>query len=208
MLAFLGDDGKTVLKLFRMKHLLPKKWVTFVPVSKAYRQRKTEMRAKKLSKTFQSVKIAAETLPKETGVIFAHLNPGFEKKVVVADKHNNLHLIDLAHSPFVLQEKAELIYTRFVRHLKCGDINHFVEDLGKILALIAKRCFKGIKDGDSGVSANYGFVEDRAVQIDIGELSFQEMPVEEISKEVNRVNAKINLYIRKQGLSLRGTSSK
>ena len=205
MLAFLGDDGKTVLKLFRMNHLLPKKWVAFVPLSATYRHRKTKMREQKLKRTFQSVKLASEKLKDETGVIFAHLNPGFEKKVVVVDKQKQGHFIDLSHTPFVLQKKAELIYTRLLRHLKNGDKEPLIRDREKILTLIARRCFKGIVDSDSGVSANYGFIDNKAVQIDIGELSCKELDVEEILHEIRRVNDKINLRFRKQEQSLRGT---
>ena len=206
MLAFLGEDQTTVLKLFKMNHLLPKKWLALAPVTPAYRHRKTTMREKRLHCTFQSIKLAYEQLPYETGVIFAHLNPGFEKMVVIIDKHKEEHLINLDRTPFVLQKKAELIYTRFLRHLKNGDIQTLYQEREKILFLVARRCCKGIVDSDSGVSANYGFVDDKAVQIDIGELSCKEAIPEEISQEVQRIHNKIDQQLKKQERSLHGTS--
>lgn len=199
MIAFLGEDQKTVLKLFKMNHLLPKKWLALVPVTSAYRHRKTELRKEKLKRIFRSIKLAYEHVPDETGVIFARLNPGFEKKVVVIDKQKKAHRIDLACTPFVLQKKAELIYTRLLRHLKKGDDVALSQDREKILELVARRCQKGIADSDSGVSANYGFIETQAVQIDIGELFLQEITPEETSQIVQRIHNKIVERFKKQG---------
>lgn len=192
MIAFIGEDQKTVLKLFKMNHLLPKKWLGFVPVSSSYRHRKTTLREEKLDRTFKSVKIAYERVPDETGVIFAQLNKGFEKQVVVFDKQKKAHCINLASAPFVLQKRAELIYTHLRKHLEKGDREAFQEDREKILELVARRCRKGVVDSDSGVSANYGFIGEEAVQIDIGELSKQEMSSAEISQAVQRIQNKID----------------
>lgn len=198
MIAFIGDDHTTVLKLFKMSHLLPKTWLALAPVTAGYRYRKTTLREEKLKSTFQSIKLACVQVPEETGVLFAQLNPGFEKKVVVIDKQRGVHRLDLAHTPFVLQRKAELIYTRLLRHLKKGDEEALHQDREKILELVAKRCRKGIVDSDSGVSANYGFVGTQAVQIDIGELSRKELTPEEISQAVQSISNKIVDRFKKQ----------
>ncbi len=196
MVAFLGEDQKTVLKLFKMKRLLPKTWLFYTPCPASYRHRKTALHEKRREELFSSVQLAAAHLPQETALLAVHLNSASSGQVILVDKKKKRHLLDLSKTPFVLQRRAELIYPRLRRHLGACDEEAYRRDQEAICDLVRRRCLKGVIDRDLGVGGNFGFCGNQAVQIDIGELTCGDRDAE---VEVSRILDKIEERVKRPG---------
>lgn len=201
MYVFLGEDDKTILKLFKMERLLPKKWLQFLSFPafmSEYKERKTSRREQRRAATFASCKLAFDHFKDETGLIHVQLNPKRNDPRIlhVIDKQHESHYIPLKDTPYILQKKAELIYSRFQRRLKQGDLKKLQEEQHAVLQLIDRRTQKGIADDDSGVSQNFGFVGDQPVQIDFGELYHKEFDANDSEHSRDHVDAKMTKWIQ------------
>ncbi len=166
--AFASEDKKHILKLFKMNHLTSRKYLNWI---NSYRI-KNEKRDQNLQETFSSFKTAYEDFKEASGLVFIHLNRTnqMNKKLTLIDKEKNKWVIDLDSTVFVLQERADLIYSHLVPLLEAGLYKQAQSSIDAVLSIIAARCKKGFTDSDEGVSHNYGFVGDLAIQIDVGRL--------------------------------------
>jgi hypothetical protein len=159
--AFVSEDGKYVIKFFRMKHLIP----SFVDY---FRPEKKKRREENLRFVFQAYKMAYDDLKKEAGLVYVHFNKtsDLNTTLTVIDKLGRYHLIDLDKTEFIVQERAELIFS----HLSKLDEGKRKEAIAAVLSLVQCRIDKGYADHDKAVSHNYGFVGDRPIHLDIGRL--------------------------------------
>jgi hypothetical protein len=176
--AFLSDDGKYVLKFFRMKHLLPSLG--------DYVKGRVERRRSNLAAIFAAHKLAYEALREESGLVFIHLNKtdDLNTQMAIVDRLGRRHLIDLDKFEFVVQERAELLFSR----LRRIDRDKARQEADAVLSLVRRRIAKGFADQDKAVSHNYGFVGDRPIQIDIGRVFQGSKPgeYERIEKRIAR----------------------
>lgn len=170
--AFLSEDGRYVLKFFKQKLFEPPfiwKWVSLFD-GKGRRAKKIWKKQDKLERDFASYRIAFDDLKEETGLVFVHLNATewIGKEVIVSDKSQAEHALVLDRLNFILQRRADLVYPTIDRLMAEGHVAEAKEALSSILKLFASRCGKGIADSDPDLDKNFGFIDGRAVQIDIG----------------------------------------
>jgi len=177
--VFVSEDGKYVLKFFKhhlrrlpflLKHLpLPKNLA-------AKREKKRAGRIKKLHRDFNSYKLAFESLSEETGLLFVHLNKTdhLKKHLRIIDKLNIEHLLDLDQLEFILQKKATLAFTYLRNLINQGENEAAKKAIESICTLILNRCKMGIYDEDAKIHRNFGFIDNRAVLIDVGRLKYDE----------------------------------
>ena len=181
--AFESADGKYVLKFFKMKHLT-------TSFSDYFRPGKVQHRIENLQKIFDAHKLAFDHIREESGLVFLHLNPteDMHRTITISDRLHRRHTVNLDNYAFLVQEKAELIFTHMERLLKDGDIKGVLQAQKSICSLIQNRIAKGFADQDKAVSHNYGFVGDRPVQVDIGRLfrGTKEGEYERICKRMER----------------------
>ena len=99
-----------------------------------------------------------------------HLNRTVDlrKQLTIVDKLGIAHSIDLDNKAFVLQKKADLFYPYLEQLLKTGQTDRMKEALSSLVSLIGSRCEKGIFDEDAKLHRNVGFIENRAIFIDVG----------------------------------------
>ena len=156
--AFVSQDGKHVIKFFK------------APLSD--NTEKSLKRKNKLVEALSAYHMAYDEIPQETGLLFIHLNPTttLQKTVMVSDRLGKKHLIDLDSVPFVVQEKAELIFDRFKKLAMRGDAKGLKKSVIAVLDLVERRIQKGFTDDDRAVTNNYGFVGDRPIHFDIGRM--------------------------------------
>ena len=185
--AFVSQDGKYVFKFFRMKHLIPKTWLNYIPlpyVLDRYRHEKIDKHQERLERVFGAYSQAFKQLKEETALEWIHLNSTktVNKTLTVIDRLGREHAIPLDRVPFIIQKKAELLSS------KCSP-----EACTAIIDLVRARCQKGFVDLDGGVRNNYGFIGERAVQIDIGRLVYDPSIREHFRQEaeLQRVREKI-----------------
>jgi len=184
--AFVSQDGKYVIKFFRMKHLVPS-------LSDYLRPERLKRREKNLSAIFTAYKSAYDELKKETGLLFIHLNKteNLQCQLTVTDRIGRDHVIDLDQTEFVVQEKAELIFSYLKKLLDRGDHAGIEHAKGAMLSLVRKRIEKGFADQDKAVSHNYGFVGDRPIHLDIGRIFKGKK-----EKEYERITARIDKWLQ------------
>ena len=177
--AFLSEDGRYVLKFFRMKHLLPS--------FSDYLKGRTQRRKENLTAIFNAHKLAYDELREESGLVFIHLNKtqDLQKTITIVDRLGREHLIDLDKFEFVVQERAELLFTR-LKKLPPAEAR---EAAAAVLALVRRRIEKGFADQDKAVSHNYGFVGDRPIHLDIGRVFRGTKP-----GEYERIQARIEKW--------------
>src|SRR3569832_2263561 len=148
-----------------MKHQIPR-------ISDLWRPENVDYRRQNLLSIFNSYKLAYENLKQDAGLVYVHLNKGSNLKtqLKVVDRLGRTHTIDLDNVEFVVQEKAELIFTHFQRLLKNGDKEGVQKKICSLLELVQRRIDLGISDHDKAVKHNYGFIGDRAIHLDIGRI--------------------------------------
>ncbi len=171
--AFISEDKKYVLKLFKCYHLKPVNWIAKLPMPQALAQSRDEAlakRYKKISLTLQSYKLAATEIQEECGLVALEILPTKEidQEVTLYDKLGRKHRINLGQYGFILQKRADLIYPRLSHWIATGDMTSAKRALQSIVAIIVERSKKGIQDSDPDLHKNAGLIGTTAVFIDLG----------------------------------------
>jgi hypothetical protein len=183
--AFVSQDEKYVIKFFIMKHQIPR-------ISDLWHPEKVEYRKENLFSIFKAHKLAFDELKQDTGLIYIHLNKtqDLQTQLQVVDRFGRTHRIDLDRTEFIIQEKAELIFTHLKKLLDKGDKAEVEKCIQATLAIVKRRMDRGISDHDKAVKHNYGFIGDRAIHLDIGRIEKVYKP-----KEYNRIRERINKWL-------------
>lgn len=87
------------------------------------------------------------------------------------DKLGIEHPIDLNQHEFFIQKKASLIPEKIDEEMKKGNIEGAKETIHSLFALINGRIEKKISDADANLKKNFGFIDGKAIQIDVGRFS-------------------------------------
>ena len=177
--AFLSQAQTMLLKLFKQHHFTPIPWLQSIllPSSlSAMRDRYLETRSKRFSHTFGSCYLAGTTLKEKTGCFYLHLNPTshWKKSLEIVDKLGIHHFLDVDSSVFILQERAERVDDRVRRLMRLNQEQEAQRSLSSILTLLADLNQTQIINKDPAIKKNMGFVNNKAILIDIG--SFTKSP--------------------------------
>jgi len=188
--VFESSDGEYVLKFFRQnRYRLPAiAYHLTLPsfLSEIQNQRILE-KNQKLNALFQSCKIAFEELKEDAGLVYLHLNKTSHLKqpILVYDKLKRPTFIESDHYAFLIQKKGELIYPYLTRLLKEGKEEEAKAALSDLGALLQRRLWQGIHDSDAEIDKNAGFLDGRAIYLDVGQFSKEDRlldPIEETLK--------------------------
>ncbi len=202
--AFQSADCNYVLKFFRMKHLVPKNWLKWVPLPGLgkYRFRKIDKRILRHQELFSSYKTAFDELRDETGLVYIHLNKSKDLhiKVNLYDRMRKKFPINLDRYEFILQKKGLLVHEKITALMQKGDLEGALEAIRALLEHVVVQCKKGFVDRDSGVSHNYGFVGDRVIHFDVGRIMRDDKAAHpaHYQREVLRVGKKIENWLSVQ----------
>jgi hypothetical protein len=147
--AFIGKDGKTVLKFFKHYHRLQRRELT--PI-------------------LQSCQLAYDELKEETGLIAIHLNKtqGACPVVTLIDRLGIAYPVALDETEFALQHKAEMLFPSIDAYIQKGDLKRVREAMHSLFAFVRTRCERGIADTDTAIRRNFGLLDQSVVDIDIG----------------------------------------
>lgn len=175
--AFESDDGAYVLKFLRHQRLKPSvfyDWLPNLPLVRMLKERKNESRQARVAFLFQSLKVAYEEIPEETGLVCVHLNKtkNLFGKAHIVDLMEDAHQISLDDTEFVLQRKAQLVKPTLWALMEAGQIKEAKARIDQIFALLTSCAKKGVLDMDRALirKNNIGFLKDRAIYIDTGKL--------------------------------------
>jgi hypothetical protein len=168
--VFVSQDKKFVLKCFRSSRLKVLRFLS--PISSSYNQKKQKME-EELKKTLESYALAYAKIPEETGLVAIHLDDhsSISSSLKIIDKLGICHTMDPNLIPFVIQKKALLVKEKIAL-----DPNGAYRYLASLFSLLKTRIEKGIEDGDPNLAKNFGFVGEKAVQIDCGRFFLSQEP--------------------------------
>jgi len=204
--VFISKDRKNVLKFFKKYHAIPDSWIEqldrAIPLSLAsFRAEQLQNRDERFSSIFSSCKLAYESLKKETGLIYLHLNPtqAKHKSIQIYDKCGIAHTIDLDSTSFIVQKRAHLIFSRIKRQLQQNDVEGAKRSICTMIDYIAARSKAGIRDTDNALKRNYGYIEDMPISVDVGSFVLDETlkSPKAYKKELLRKTRKLRKWIAK-----------
>jgi hypothetical protein len=183
--AFLSADKKTVLKLFKHHHL---------------------RNEKKREAFFNSCKLAYGELKEDTALIYLklHQSSAWKQPIIVIDRLGIRHELDPNLLQFALQEKVSLALRSIKKLTRTGKREEAKEEISALLDMLKTRCKKGIKDRDSGMRRNTGFLGKRAVSIDIGSF-YQKTALqdpEEMKREIQAKTKRLAYFLEYYDLEL------
>lgn len=178
--AFASADEHYVLKLFRQHLFAPRNLFFRIPLPSSWKESRERMRKKLLSKTqraYTGYELAYEKAREETGLLCIHLteHPQFNYEVDLTDKLGIHHRVPLNQTAFVLQYKAEPLLTRLQKLSR----DELTPSIQQALTLLQTLATKGLIDRDRGLHRNIGFIENKAVLFDVGQLIEAQDPSED-----------------------------
>lgn len=196
--VFESEDKKTVLKFYRFpSHLRRFPWThhPFGYLFSTSRKNIKEHNLKRLELSFHSFFLAADPLVDETGVLYVHLQPTttLEQKVHLIDKLGYHYEIPLDPIAFVVQKRGESFLPRFKKELKAGNQEICKQMLNSLIHVIGQRSKHHITDLDNMDNDNYGWLENKAIHLDIGR--FQEKESINVKEEILRVSHPLVRYL-------------
>ena len=103
------------------------------------------------------------------GLVYLHLNKtrNLHRTLTIIDRTGQEHRVDLDQTEFVIQRKAELIFSYLHKLQSPQEVQ---EAIASLLQLVQNRIDKGFSDRDKAVSNNYGFVNGHPIHLDVGRL--------------------------------------
>ena len=171
--ALLSEDGETVMKLFKHHHMRPVSWLNKIWLPfflEGQRQKIVKSRIERLEFIFGSCKLAYDQFKEGTGLLYIHLNKTDEwhRSLTVVDKVGIAHKLDLDQTEFALQKRASLALPTLDTLMARGDTEGAKRAIDSLLQLIIDRSKAGIGDRDPVIKRNFGYIGDRAIEIDLG----------------------------------------
>jgi hypothetical protein len=173
--AFLSQDGKIVLKLFKMSNIRQYPFLNH--------------QRDKLERLFGSAHLAYTQLRCETGLLYLTLNPDPElegRSLLLVDKLGITHKLPLGHIPFALQKRADRAMLLLKKHVKRREMKAAQEVLDAMLFALQTRRDKGIHDRDPALRRNLGITEGHALFMDIGSFSTNKAPEDNATEDLFR----------------------
>lgn len=209
MYAFLSEDKKTVLKLYKMHHLISYSWLEKLPLPSyldRYRTAFLENQRKKRENLFNSSYLAMTELKEQTGLIYLQINPHPNSYLTVQliDKLGIPHQLALNKTPFVLQEFADNPFKKLRQDIKNNDLLSAKKTIQQMIDCLTERYKKGILDTDPALRRNLGLFKDRAIFIDIGSflpsIHSEPLPISDLLYQDTR---RMNRWLQKRSLPLK-----
>ncbi len=206
--VFESQDQNYVLKFTRVPASLRSfSWLTH-PFSHIFLQKQIgtqqQKSKKKIAGYLESYFLAYQYLQEETGVAYVHLHPTvhLQKKIHLKDKNGSSYYISADRISFILQRKG----MPFMDALESasGNIEMGKQMIDSLFEVIISRCSKGIIDRDKMHYDNYGWLENRAMHLDIGRFSQKEevKNPRAYQQEILHVTSPLSKYLQKNSPEL------
>ncbi|QVL56807.1 MAG: hypothetical protein KFB93_05330 [Simkaniaceae bacterium] len=189
--AFVSEDGNYVMKFFKQKHMRIQ--------SPLLSKDRIEKRKKEREESFSSYKIAFDYLREETGLLYLHLNKTDFLKVtlMLIDQKGAPTLVNLDEMEFLIQKKGVLALQHLGALIDQGAYDETLAHVRSLLNVVAKRNQMGIYDKDLQFYKNFGFLDNKAIEIDIGEFKL-DVEVPNTYEELQRLTYQISEFIREK----------
>ncbi|SRR5581483_5523019 len=200
--VFESEDGHYVLKLFNNRYqekIALFSFLSHFPGLGRWACKRSHYFQEKLSKTFNSYAIAFDEMQDKTGLLYIHLSPtsNLPQRLQLLDPLFICHELNPNEIGFLIQKKAELVYPALKKYLNSKDIDGAKRALSSLIELFFWKWRHAIADNDPLIRTNYGFVEGKAIQIDVGPLSKMAaaQSFEENHKQIEKITASLKFWL-------------
>ncbi|MCB1073985.1 hypothetical protein [Simkania negevensis] len=171
--VFTTSDERFVIKFFKHKRWQLNPIYEYLPLPAKLEAKKKRWKEKKLgtvNNTFLSCKASYELFKRDTGVIFVHLNHTDDLGITlqVNDRLGLAHKLNLDSLQFVLQKRAIPTDVYLLSLREKGKTTQAKKALREMLAFTKRRAELGYSDKDPHLIRNFGFLDDQAIEIDVG----------------------------------------
>lgn len=199
--VYISEDKKYILKFLKQNKLHPNTWLAYIPLSFNPYYKRYQFLKKKHESTFKAIKTAFTDFKKETGLLYVHLNRthNIKKTITLFDRKGRMHQVDLDKTSFLVQKKANLIYVRITELMSEGNIEQAKEIISSVFSLIDLLGRRGVVDNDPILRKNFGLIDDKAVQIDIGRMRIEPVRIANLEhkNEVGSITKSFKTWIAK-----------
>jgi len=166
-IAFLGKDGKTILKFYRHEHLRltsalkPFSWRALLLKPPSHLSAFSDFHAF----AFKSCSLLYQRIQERTGLLYVHLNKThmLKNSVTLIDPSGVAHTIDLNQTEFVLQQKAELLLAALDRTMHRGEVEKAKRMIDSYFNCLVELSGQSLRDLDRSFRYNFGVLEDGTV---------------------------------------------
>ena len=171
--VFLSADKKYVIKFFKIHSITPPPWLNILQLPLHLQPRKIEKILQKketLTKTFTSYKITYEELKEQTGLVFLHLNKSdfLHQRLTIFDNLGIAHHLDLDQMEFLVQKRADPFFPFLEKQIEQHGYQAAKKSISDLIAFLVMRNQKEIFDKDPDLTTNFGFLQGKLIQIDVG----------------------------------------
>jgi len=171
--AFCNEKNTHVIKFLKCRRLDVDPWLrtlSFLPIIHNIYQKQLQKKCLRKEKLLNSWKIAFEVLKEESGLIYLHLNKtdSLNKQVKVVDDKGKTYLLNLDDYLFCIQRRAKPTFEGIKAEMENHNTIKATQMISQLIVLMVDMHQKGIVNLDPYLQGNTGFLEDRAVHIDIG----------------------------------------
>ncbi|MBI3508979.1 MAG: hypothetical protein HY069_05045 [Chlamydiia bacterium] len=169
--VFVSQDGKYVLKLFRFEGSANP---LYCFIREKIRQKPLRMNAKEKEKRlYTACEIAGQYARQESALIALHTakTDHIWPRVCLHLPLGRTLWLDLNHASFAIQEKAERIFDSLKT---TADPDVMKRKLSSLHDLFKSRASKHLVNLDPNLHRNFGFVGERAIEMDMGAYIFSE----------------------------------
>jgi hypothetical protein len=145
---------------------------------------------KNLGKIASHYLLAFTAFQQETGLIDLHLNRTENyPSIRVKDAFGVKYTIDLNTTAFVIQRRAKPFEKTILEWAESNEFDKARKGLSDLLHLFATRSSHGLEDPESHFEGNFGFLDERPVQIDVGHLKKRRKQItpEEEKKQLRKL---------------------
>lgn len=170
--VFLSSDGLYVIKFFKQALYNSPRWLRFLPpyLFRKYCSKKQAKSQDKLARDFRSYQLAFDQLAESTAVLLPHLNSSSHLRHILSlfDEEGQEYQIDLDQVSFLLQKRAHPLLPLLTTLEQAGAYEEARKVFKGVLTLINACHQRGIFDRDPELPANCGWIDGRAVKMDVG----------------------------------------
>lgn len=194
--VFQSRDRQYVLKLFRFEQTQ-----NFIYQAIRTKIKKKPLRLnyeKQKERLFSACLIAFESAQEETALVALHLGKtqSQEPPLRLIGPLGQKWTLDLNDYCFAIQKKGEPIFSSLSATLKTGDVDLMKRKLDSFRSLLKSRAGKGIVNLDSNLHRNFGFIGEKAIEIDFG--AYQFTSAEDAKKDVQFFSERFHLWLKKR----------
>jgi hypothetical protein len=196
--VFISEDKKYVIKFLRQNKLQPKTWLAHIPLTFNPCYQKKLQLIEKRNTILSAGKMAFTHFKEETQIIYTHFNRTnhLNKHVTFTDKKKKTQRVSLDKMCFVIQKKAELIYPRITELMHQNNMEGAKQVLSSVFSLLEVLGQRGVVDNDPVIYRNFGLVNDKAIQLDIGCMRVDPLQITKYKSEIAHITSSLGLWIQ------------